>query len=163
MNNSVAPAEECDKEPKPMEIADREPLSNEFACQEAAEKLAAGLLALYQPKLLETKQKLLELTTKQRGLIDEMQEENRKLSEAHCAEAIQEMFNKIKLYQAKLAGIKKEMAYISDKSSKMKKRALKLQQAKQREDLQRKHQRERRLLREQELIAKPSASSTKDS
>lgn len=51
--------------------------------------------------------------------------------------------------------VKKEMTTLHDRATKMKKRALKLQQRKEKQALQRQQQREAQLLREQELVGKP--------
>lgn len=55
--------------------------------------------------------------------------------------------------------VKKEMTILHDRATKMKKRALKLQQRKEKLALQRQQQREAQLHREQELVGKVNVSS----
>ncbi|XP_069692475.1 biogenesis of lysosome-related organelles complex 1 subunit 6 [Periplaneta americana] len=124
------------------------------------EKLAAGLLALYQPELKKVKHQLDELTKKQGGLVEQLEQENSRFNAAHTSEDLQEMFAMVKLYQTKLVAIKKDMSQLHDKATKLKKRALKLQQTKQRAALQREQQRELQLQRETDLIAKPPGKSS---
>ncbi|XP_021920329.1 biogenesis of lysosome-related organelles complex 1 subunit 6-like isoform X1 [Zootermopsis nevadensis] len=121
-------------------------------------KLAVGLLALYQPELKKVKQQLDELTKKQTSLIDKLQDENRRFNNVQTSEELQQMFTTVKLYQTKLVTIKKEMMQLYDRATKLKTRALKLQQTKQKAALHRQQQRELQLQRETDLIAKPSSS-----
>lgn len=65
-------------------------------------------------------------------------------------------FTEAKHYHAKLVNIRKEMLMLHEKTSKLKKRALKLQQKRQREELEREQQREREFEREKQLTAKPA-------
>ncbi|XP_072748078.1 biogenesis of lysosome-related organelles complex 1 subunit 6 isoform X4 [Anoplolepis gracilipes] len=87
------------------------------------EKLAEGLLSICQPPLAQVKNELFELTNKQEALLAHMQLENKK---------IHETFEDIDLNDMK--------------------RALRLQQIKQKEALSKEQQREQELRREQELI-----------
>nr|XP_034191501.1 biogenesis of lysosome-related organelles complex 1 subunit 6-like isoform X3 [Osmia lignaria] len=96
---------------------------------EAAKKLAQGLLNIYQLPLEQVQKELTEVTNKQETLLSQMQTENKKL---------QETFDDVKLNEMK--------------------RALRLQQIKQKEALSREHQREQEVRREQELIGKPTIS-----
>ncbi|KAK9503623.1 hypothetical protein O3M35_010143 [Rhynocoris fuscipes] len=74
------------------------------------------------------------------------------------AHELNTMFLMIKEYQQRLLNVKREMNIISERSSRLKKRALKLQECKQKEALENAHYREAQLKREQDLIAKPSSS-----
>lgn len=122
------------------------------------EKLAHGLLSIYQPPLEQVKRELSELISKQETLLTRMQFENKKLGETFEDVDLNDMFATIKLYQGKLASVRKEMINIHEKTFKLKKRALRLQQIKQKEALNREQQREHELRREQELIARPMTS-----
>ncbi|EFN77474.1 biogenesis of lysosome-related organelles complex 1 subunit 6 isoform X1 [Harpegnathos saltator] len=122
---------------------------------EAIEKLAEGLLNIYQPPLEQVKKELLELTSKQETVLAQMQSENKKINETFEDVDLNDMFATIKVYQGKLASIRKEMISIHERTSKLKKRALRLQQIKQKEALNKEQQREQELRREQELIARP--------
>ncbi|XP_046838626.1 biogenesis of lysosome-related organelles complex 1 subunit 6-like [Vespa crabro] len=124
----------------------------------ATEKLAHGILTIYQPSLEKVKENLNELTSKQEVLLNQIQNDNKKLQDVLEDADLNEMFTTIKLYQGKLTTIKKEMVMVHDRTFKLKKRALRLQQIKQKEALGREQQREQELRREQELIGKPTTS-----
>ncbi|XP_035735989.1 biogenesis of lysosome-related organelles complex 1 subunit 6-like [Vespa mandarinia] len=124
----------------------------------ATEKLAHGILTIYQPSLEKVKENLNELTSKQEVLLNQIQNDNKKLQDVLEDADLNEMFATIKLYQGKLTTIKKEMVMVHDRTFKLKKRALRLQQIKQKEALGREQQREQELRREQELIGKPTTS-----
>lgn len=121
-------------------------------------KLAVGLLALYEPQLKKVQQQLDELTKKQISLIDQLKDENRRFTDVQTSEDLQQMFTMAKVYQTKLVVIKKEMLQLHDRATKLKKRALRLQQTKQKAALHREQQRELQLQRETDLIAKPVSS-----
>ncbi|XP_043280502.1 biogenesis of lysosome-related organelles complex 1 subunit 6 [Venturia canescens] len=147
--------EEAAAEVQPnLEFADRDTPIVDFS--QSTTKLANGLLAIYQPPLEQIKKELDDLTKKQESLMDRMLVENIKITDLAEDIALNEMVSTIKLYQGKLGSIKREMTSIHDRTSKLKKRALRLQQMKQKEALTREHQREQELRREQDLIGKPS-------
>ncbi|XP_046743204.1 biogenesis of lysosome-related organelles complex 1 subunit 6-like [Diprion similis] len=125
---------------------------------QAAENLAQGLLEVYQPPLEQVKHELIELTNKQETLIAQMQGENAKLRQVDENLDINELFTTIKIYQAKLANIKKDMTSVHERTNKLKKRAIRFQQVKEKEVLLKEQQREQEIRREQELIGKPSGS-----
>lgn len=125
---------------------------------EAASKLAEGLLNIYQLPLEQVQKELTEITNKQETLFGQMQIENKKLQETFDNAKLNEMFQTIKLYQGKLTLMKKEMASVHERTFKLKKRALRLQQMKQKEALNREQQREQEVRREQELIGKSTIS-----
>ncbi|XP_020295656.1 biogenesis of lysosome-related organelles complex 1 subunit 6-like [Pseudomyrmex gracilis] len=129
---------------------------NEINFSEVTEKLTEGLLQIYQPPLEQVKKDLLELTNKQEALLVRMQVENKKINETFEDVDLNDMFAVIKVYQGKLVSIRKEMINIHERTTKLKKRALRLQQIKQKEALNREQQREQELRREQELIGKPA-------
>ncbi|XP_011252515.1 biogenesis of lysosome-related organelles complex 1 subunit 6-like isoform X2 [Camponotus floridanus] len=118
----------------------------------AVEKLAEGLLGICQPPLEQVKNELFELTSKQEALLAQMQLENKKIHETFEDIDLNDMFAAIKVYQGKLTLIRKEMINIHERTYKLKKRALRLQQIKQKEALNKEQQREQELRREQELI-----------
>jgi hypothetical protein len=68
---------------------------------------------------------------------------------------LQEMIQKTRQYHQKLTNLQKEMLTLSDRSNNMKSRALKLQEAKQKEALQRELKRQDDFDREEALVAKP--------
>lgn len=122
----------------------------------ATKQLTKGLLSIYQLPLEQVKKELNELTIKQEALLTEMQAENKRLRETLEDMELNEMFQTTKVYRAKLASMKKEMTSIHERTFRLKKRALRLQQLKQREAYQREQHREQELRREQDLIGKPT-------
>lgn len=118
------------------------------------DKLAAGLLALYEPGLKKLQSQLSELTNKQTSVLQEIENENARFNRAQDKK-LQEMVAMITEYGNRLQRVKEQMRHITGNVSKLEKRAMKLQQMKQKEALQREHNREAQLTREQELIAKP--------
>ncbi|XP_071452230.1 biogenesis of lysosome-related organelles complex 1 subunit 6 [Hetaerina americana] len=129
-----------------------------FTSEHTVEKLTVGLISHYQPDLSRVKTKLDELTKKQVSLIEKLAVENDRLSACQEKYNVQEVFTKLKHYQNKLILIKKEMSHIHERTAKVKKRALKLQQVCQKEALMREQRKEEQLQREQMLIAKPGPS-----
>ncbi|XP_011252514.1 biogenesis of lysosome-related organelles complex 1 subunit 6-like isoform X1 [Camponotus floridanus] len=125
----------------------------------AVEKLAEGLLGICQPPLEQVKNELFELTSKQEALLAQMQLENKKIHETFEDIDLNDMFAAIKVYQGKLTLIRKEMINIHERTYKLKKRALRLQQIKQKEALNKEQQREQELRREQELIGKSNSNN----
>ncbi|GAB1286820.1 Biogenesis of lysosome-related organelles complex 1 subunit 6 [Apodemus speciosus] len=98
----------------------------------------------------------LELTQNQVVLLDTLEQEISKFKECHSMLDINALFTEAKHYHAKLVTIRKEMLLLHEKTSKLKKRALKLQQKRQREELEREQQREKECEREKQLTAKPA-------
>ncbi|XP_034245322.1 biogenesis of lysosome-related organelles complex 1 subunit 6-like isoform X2 [Thrips palmi] len=131
------------------------------ANEDCLEKLAAGLMTFYEPELKRFREQLAEVVNKQNTLIEQLQDENKRFVDTQNAEELQGMFVTVKAYQTKLMAVKKDMTTLHDRVTKMKKRALKLQQRKEKQALQRQQQREAQLLREQELVGKPNTSSSK--
>ncbi|KAK0076607.1 hypothetical protein PV326_010651 [Microctonus aethiopoides] len=125
------------------------------AMTNATDKLVQGILDVYQSPLQQMKDELQELLKKQESLVDKMQVENKQLAETAEDEQCMEMYSTIKIYNDKLTRIKKEMTSIHERTLKLKKRALRLQQIKQKEALAKEHKREEETRREQELIGKP--------
>ncbi|XP_061607355.1 biogenesis of lysosome-related organelles complex 1 subunit 6 [Phyllopteryx taeniolatus] len=127
------------------------PLENE-----AVYKLTEGLLSHYLPGLQNSKRTLQELTQNQLILLDTLDQEVTKFRECNTLLDLNSLFTEAKIYHNKLVNIRKEMILLHERTTKLKKRALKLQQHKQKEALEREHQREKELERERQLIAKPA-------
>nr|XP_042701617.1 biogenesis of lysosome-related organelles complex 1 subunit 6 isoform X3 [Chrysemys picta bellii] len=89
-------------------------------------------------------------------LLDTLEQEISKFRECNSILDINALFSEAKHYHSKLVNIRKEMMMLHEKTSKLKKRALKLQQKKQKEELEREQQREKELEREKQLTAKPA-------
>ena len=86
---------------------------------------------------------------------DKLIGENEKFEKVAEEYAIQDMVQKTRQYHQKLTNLQKEMVNLSDRSESMKSRALKLQEAKQKEALKRELKRQADFEREEALVAKP--------
>ncbi|KAJ7311033.1 hypothetical protein JRQ81_006630 [Phrynocephalus forsythii] len=140
---------------------DRSPdegLVDDFAVVDtkAVEQLTEGLISHYLPDLQRSKLSLKELTQNQEVLLDTLQQEISKFKECNSVLDINALFSEAKLYYSKLVNIRKEMMVLHEKTSKLKRRALKLQQKRQKEELEREQQHEKELEREKQLTAKPA-------
>ncbi|XP_075753278.1 biogenesis of lysosome-related organelles complex 1 subunit 6 isoform X2 [Pelodiscus sinensis] len=152
--------------------------------KKAVEQLTEGLISYYLPDLQRSKLALQELTQNQIVLLDTLEQEITKFKECnsvldinalapagrhHLENAIlnghagwlpcpdeHRKFSEAKHYHNKLVNIRKEMMILHEKTTKLKKRALKLQQKRQKEELEREQQREKELEREKQLTAKPA-------
>ncbi|KAG9489304.1 biogenesis of lysosome-related organelles complex 1 subunit 6 isoform X1 [Eleutherodactylus coqui] len=120
------------------------------------EQLSEGLISHYLPNLQNSKVALQELTQNQVVLLDTLEQEISKFRECNSILDINVLFSEAKYYHNKLVNIRKDMILLHEKSSKLKKRALKLQQKKQEENLKQEQQRERELEREKQLTAQPA-------
>ncbi|KAI5607844.1 biogenesis of lysosome-related organelles complex 1 subunit 6, partial [Silurus asotus] len=124
--------------------------------EDCVEKLSEGLISSYLPDLQRSRDTLQELTQNQAVLLDTLEQEITKFKECNSTIDLNTLFSEAKVYHSKLVNIRREMINLHDRTSKLKKRALKLQQQKQKEALDREQQRERELERERQLIAKPA-------
>uniref|UniRef100_A0A3Q4C0F8 Biogenesis of lysosome-related organelles complex 1 subunit 6 n=1 Tax=Mola mola TaxID=94237 RepID=A0A3Q4C0F8_MOLML len=132
------------------------PPENVFVDRKAVDKLTEGLLAHYLPDLQSSKRALQELTQNQVILLDTLDQEVTKFRECNALLDLNSLFTEAKVYHNKLVNIRKEMITIHEKTTKLKRRALKLQQQKQKELMEKEQQREKELERERQLIAKPA-------
>lgn len=133
-----------------------EPLDNVCVDKEAVDKLTEGFLSHYLPDLQNSKRALQELTQNQLILLDTLDQEVTKFRECNALPDLNSLFTEAKVYHNKLVNIRKEMIVLHDRTTKLKKRALKLQQQKQKEALEKEQQREKELERERQLVAKPA-------
>ncbi|XP_078667476.1 biogenesis of lysosome-related organelles complex 1 subunit 6-like [Branchiostoma floridae x Branchiostoma belcheri] len=125
--------------------------------EETVSLLTDGLIRKLGPESDSVKDKLDELIRNQEVMIEAMQHENTRFSESEATKSLGELLSEAKRYHSKLVLIRKEMVALHEKSTKLKKRALKLQQQKQKEDLHKEQQKERELERERQLTARPAA------
>ncbi|KFM60540.1 Pallidin, partial [Stegodyphus mimosarum] len=130
--------------------------------REILQKLAYGTLSLYLDDTKKISSSLNELTRNQNIVIETLEQENSKLSDAMKMYNLDEMFSKIKQYNVKVQLLKKEMLTIHDRSVKLKKRAMRLQQQKQKEALQKELQRDRELERDKQLAPKIATKSANE-
>ncbi|XP_032926957.1 biogenesis of lysosome-related organelles complex 1 subunit 6 [Catharus ustulatus] len=124
--------------------------------EKAVEQLTEGLISHYLPDLQRSKSALQELTQNQVVLLETLEQEISKFKECNSIVDINALFSEAKHYHNKLVNIRNEMMMLHEKTSKLKKRALKLQQKRQKEELEREQQREKELEREKQLTAKPA-------
>ncbi|XP_022181422.1 biogenesis of lysosome-related organelles complex 1 subunit 6-like isoform X2 [Myzus persicae] len=106
------------------------------------------------PDLKDVQSEIREVVGKQKSLIDAMLKENEELSNLLNESEVQNMFSSIKHCHGQLVELKKKLMFLHKKTMTLEKRANVLRVAKQREALQREHQKESMLVREQELISK---------
>lgn len=157
-SNSELPQSE-DQEPtqqQPPPLESSSPVENVFVDNKAVDKLTEGLLSHYLPDLQNSKRALQELTQNQLVLLDTLDQEVTKFRECNALLDLNSLFTEAKIYHNKLVNIRKEMIMLHEKTTKLKKRALKLQQQKQKEALEKEQQREKEQERERQLIAKPA-------
>ncbi|XP_041837716.1 biogenesis of lysosome-related organelles complex 1 subunit 6 [Melanotaenia boesemani] len=131
-------------------------VENVHVDKKTVDKLTEGLLSHYLPDLQNSKRALQELTQNQLILLDTLDQEVTKFRECNTLLDLNSLFTEAKVYHNKLVNIRKEMIMLHEKTTKLKKRALKLQQQKQKEALEKEQQREKELERERQLIAKPA-------
>ncbi|XP_071043414.1 biogenesis of lysosome-related organelles complex 1 subunit 6 isoform X2 [Parasteatoda tepidariorum] len=124
------------------------------------EKLSDGILSLYVSDLKKSSSSLNELTRNQTIVIETLEQESARVVEALRTYQLDDMFSRIKHYHAKAQILKKEMLSIYDRTSKLKKRAMKMQQQKQKEALQKELQRDRELERDKQLAPKIATKPT---
>ncbi|XP_026175740.1 biogenesis of lysosome-related organelles complex 1 subunit 6 isoform X2 [Mastacembelus armatus] len=132
------------------------PVENVHVDKKAVDKLTEGLLSHYLPDLQKSKRALQELTQNQLILLDTLDQEVTKFRECNALLDLNSLFTEAKVYHNKLVNIRKEMIMLHEKTTKLKKRALKLQQQKQKEALEKEQKREKELERERQLTAKPA-------
>ncbi|XP_072237029.1 biogenesis of lysosome-related organelles complex 1 subunit 6 isoform X2 [Leuresthes tenuis] len=141
---------------QPTDVESSVPVENVYVDKKAVDKLTEGLLSHYLPDLQNSKRALQELTQNQLILLDTLDQEVTKFRECNTLLDLNSLFTEAKVYHNKLVNIRKEMIMLHEKTTKLKKRALKLQQQKQREALEKEQQREKELERERQLVAKPA-------
>lgn len=101
-----------------------------------------------------------ELTKYQGFVLESIQQENWKLNEAN-KQNLEGMISKARLYQNKLTAIKKDMEMIKEKSEKLKKSALLLEQKSRSDALRIESERQRQIEREKQLLAVVRPKTTK--
>ena len=123
------------------------------------EKGAEGLCTSFQEPINKTKV-LEQVCVKQIDLEDKVASENEKFVRIEESLHLSYMIEKTTAYKMKLESLQREMKTLSQRSKQMKVRAVKLQEAKQKEALKREYERQRLLEKEEMLTAKPATSST---
>ena len=98
------------------------------------------------------------LNSKQEILAVRVHQEGEKLSEELAKHKVDQMISITNIYRNKLVKIKEDMQSLTERSVRLRVRAARLQDEKQRESMERENMREKERLREKELIAKPAQS-----
>ena len=94
------------------------------------------------------------INNRQTVITDKLIGENEKFQKVSEEYKISDMIQKTKQYQQKLSGLQKEMVTLSERSANMKTRAMRLQEAKQKEALRREQKRQQAAEREEALVGK---------
>ncbi|GIY35137.1 uncharacterized protein CDAR_206911 [Caerostris darwini] len=149
--------EEKDKDSIPEVLC--KPDSNCTVPVQLLQKLSTGVLSLYIDDMKKSSSSLTELIRNQNIVIETLEQENTRVFEALKTYPLDEMYTKIKLYHQKVLLLKKDMLAIHERTSKLKKRAMKLQQQKQKEALQKELQRDREIERDKQLAPKIATKS----
>ena len=98
------------------------------------------------------------LNKKQDTFTEAINKESEKLNVGRDEHKIEHMISITNIYRSKLDKIKDEMGNLSSRSMKLRQRAARLQEEKQKESMEREIQRDKERIREKELIAKPASS-----
>ena len=99
------------------------------------------------------------LNTKQELLAVRVNQEGEKLNEERAKHKVEQMISVTNIYRSKLVKIKEDMQAVTERSGRLRQRAGRLQDEKQKESMERENRREAERLREKELIAKPASSN----
>ncbi|XP_068427103.1 biogenesis of lysosome-related organelles complex 1 subunit 6 [Clinocottus analis] len=142
--------------PETLHLESSASVESVFVDRKAVDKLTEGLLSHYLPDLQNSKRALQELTQNQLILLDTLDQEVTKVRDCNALLDLNSLFTEAKVYHNKLVNIRKEMIMLHEKTTKLKKRALKLQQQKQKQALEKEQQRDKELERERQLVAKPA-------
>ena len=95
------------------------------------------------------------LNSKQEVLAVRVHQEGEKLREERARHKLEQMVSITNIYRAKLVKIREDMQALTERSGRLRLRAARLQDEKQRESMERENRREKERLRERELIARP--------
>jgi len=116
--------------------------------------LTEGFVQRFLPSLESARKTIHQINSSQTVLIETIQQEVTKFDECREIAQLEQTMSKAKLYHNKLLKVRREMTLLHEKSAKLKKRSLKLQQQKQKEELTRAHDLEREMEKERMLTAK---------
>lgn len=128
--------------------------TKELNIESVVSKLTSGLLMTVVPEEERLRKQLNDIIQSQNVLIEAIGHENFKFRDAQLLKEVSDIMDRAKVYQVKLTNIKKDMMSLHEKTSQLKRRALKLQQRKQKEALQKEQQRDEELEKEKKLTAK---------
>ncbi|KAH9502165.1 biogenesis of lysosome- organelles complex 1 subunit 6 [Bulinus truncatus] len=115
--------------------------------------------ARFLPSLQKAKSTIYQIKTSQDVLIETVQQEISKFTECQALTELEKTMAKAKIYHNKLKKLRAEMTNLHERSKKLKKRSLKLQQQKQKEELTRAHNLEKEYEKEKMLTARLAPAS----
>ena len=99
------------------------------------------------------------LNTKQELLAVRVNQEGEKLNEERAKHKVEQMISVTNIYRSKLVKIKEDMQAVTERSGRLRQRAGRLQDEKQKESMERENKKEAERLREKELIARPASTN----
>ncbi|BFZ13590.1 hypothetical protein BsWGS_16627 [Bradybaena similaris] len=122
--------------------------------------LTNGFISHFLPPLLKAQSSINQIRSSQSVLLETVQQESSKFIDCQAFTDLKDTMTKAKQYHNKLLKLRREMTDLHEKSKRLKKRALKLQQQRQKEELTRAHNLEKELEKERMLTAR--VASTQD-
>lgn len=125
--------------------------------EENIKKCTLGLIEKFESPVKGVDVSLEVINNRQTVITDKLIGENEKFQKVSEEYKISDMIQKTKQYQQKLSGLQKEMVTLSERSANMKTRAMRLQEAKQKEALRREQKRQHAAEREEALVARPAS------
>jgi len=99
------------------------------------------------------------LNTRQEILTVAVQKEGERINEGRAKYGVDHMLTLTNIYKNKLVKLKEDMQVLTERSAKLRKRAARLQEEKQKEAMDREAKRDKARQREKELIARPATDS----
>ncbi|XP_059145567.1 biogenesis of lysosome-related organelles complex 1 subunit 6-like isoform X2 [Physella acuta] len=122
------------------------------------QSLTDGFVTKFLPSLQKSRAAIDQIKSSQNVLIETVQQENNKFVDCPALIDLEKTMSKAKLYHSKLIKLRKDMTNLHEKAKKLKKRAVKLQQQKQKEELTRAHVLEKEMEKERMLTARVATS-----
>ena len=88
-----------------------------------------------------------------------VQKKGERLNEGRSKYGAEHMLTLTSIYRNKLVRVKEDMQMLTERSAKLRKRTIRLQEEKQKESMDREMRRSKERQKEKELIAKPAAEN----
>ncbi len=127
----------------------------------AVSQCTSGLMVKLGPTISHMDAKMKAVNERQAELAERLEAENEKFAKSEEQFPLNEMIGRTRAYHEKMVSLKKEMASLGERAGTMKARAMRLQEAKQKEALKREQKRQKEAEREEQLVAKPAAVQAK--
>lgn len=135
------------------------PSQRDDATMGAFADISRAVKSNYIADLKKSASRVQELIHHQNVLRESIQQETTNFNEYRLTDDITEFVTELRNYHSKLKNMKKDIQYINDKVSKMKRRASKLRANKEKEERQIEENKRREQELQQQLTAKPAAES----